>query len=193
MKAFIGFTTEKFNMHLDSIKKEYIKYGVYLMKPLDALELADKLFILYYDDGDKKVHYARVSEKNLREIYLFAKPLINCKIIRYTDALSRQYSLADVLNQQYCQNILIRLRLLNSTYTHCNLASRIKVKQGMSVQEAVDILNSMCTMQCGEVGGITVEIPVLLYVILKNMSTERKKTCPIHIAESEFDIDFPHY
>ena len=207
-KLFLGLTTEKFDLHLTSLKSQEdytIKYLVYVIPKdyvrknlfIDKKNKQTSLYCMYFDRG--KVSFSPMTDDLFNELVVadddmsamgknVFMDLNKLTYIRYSNGSTTFRYLYDELVKKYLEPIVIKIKMLNNKQIiHCKLVDII-VPEIKTLKDVENFLNSSCVLEF--VDGNRFEVPVVLYLLMKNTSEDFTYKSVLRLEKSEKDFDF---
>ena len=207
-KLFLGLTTEKFDLHLTSLKSQEdykIKYLVYVIPKdyvrknlfIDKKNKQTSLYCMYFDRG--KVSFSPMTDDLFNELVVVDDDmsamgknvfmdLNKLTYIRYSNGSTTLRYLYNELVKKYLEPIVIKIRMLNNKQIiPCKLVD-ISVPEIKTLKDVENFLNSSCVLEF--VDGNRFEVPVVLYLLMKNTSEDFTYKSVLRLEKSEKDFDF---
>lgn len=209
-KLFLGLTTEKFDLHLTSLKSQEdytIKYLVYVIPKdyvrknlfIDKKNKQTSLYCMYFDKG--KVSFSPMTDDLFNELVVADDDMsAMCKdvfmnlnkltYIRYSNGSTTFRYLYNELVKKYLEPIVFKIKMLNNNNNQiipCKLVD-IVVPEIKTLEDVENFLNSSCVLEF--IDGNRFEVPVLLYLLMKNTSEDFTYKSVLRLEKSEKDIDF---
>lgn len=207
-KLFLGLTTEKFDLHLASLKSQEdytIKYSVYVIPKdyvrknlfIDKKNKQTSLYCMYFDRG--KVRFSIMDNALFDELVvadddmsLMGKELFvnlnNLSYVRYSNGSTTFRYLYYELVKNYLGPVAVKIKMLGSKQiVTCKLID-VTVPEIKTLKDVEDFLNSPCMLEFTD--GNKLEVPVLLYLLMKNTSEDFTYKSVLRLEKSEKDFDF---